>query len=139
MVQRGFVIPKKPEPTNDNNSMRHVSTSDGEASARAASRVNKQSNDIRAKRNLTLMIISTSLLFTFGTLPWAVYYTLLNVIQINFPFMPQVQIIARCCLYTFIASKILVYYFCNRLYRQVLQRYVRNVCKFFRICPLRRR
>lgn len=135
MVQRGFVVKKSPATIaaaadmTENNSLRNVSTSDGEASLRtaAAKLKTKPSNDMKAKRNLTLMIISTSLLFSFGTLPWAVYYTLLNVIQVNFPFMSTLQIVARCCLYSFIASKIFVYYFSNRLYRQVLQRYFKTI------------
>lgn len=135
MVQRGFMAnklnnpSKLPEVTETNNSSsRKVVSSEPESPVK--SKQSKQSSDLRAKRNLTIMIISTSLLFTLGTLPWAVYYTLLNVIQLNFPFINNLQIIARSCLYSFIAVKIIVYYFCNRLYRQVLKQYLKRIFFF---------
>ena len=137
MVQRGFMAnklnnpSKLPEVTETNNSSsRKVVSSEPESPVK--SKQSKQSSDLRAKRNLTIMIISTSLLFTLGTLPWAVYYTLLNVIQLNFPFMNNLQIIARSCLYSFIAVKIIVYYFCNRLYRQVLKQYLKRIFFFYK-------
>ena len=135
MVQRGFMAnklnnpSKLPEVTETNNSSsRKVVSSEPESPVK--SKQSKQSSDLRAKRNLTIMIISTSLLFTLGTLPWAVYYTLLNVIQLNFPFINNLQIIARSCLYSFIAVKIIVYYFCNRLYRKVLKQYLKRIFFF---------
>lgn len=136
MVQRGFMAnklnnpSKLPEVTETNNSSSRKVISASEPESPVKSKQSKQSSDMRAKRNLTIMIISTSLLFTLGTLPWAVYYTLLNVIQLNFPFINNLQIIARSCLYSFIAVKIIVYYFCNRLYRQVLKQYLKRIFFF---------
>lgn len=139
MVQRGFMANKLNNPsklpevteTNNSSSRKVISASEPESPVKSKqSKQSKQSSDLRAKRNLTIMIISTSLLFTLGTLPWAVYYTLLNVIQLNFPFMNNLQIIARSCLYSFIAVKIIVYYFCNRLYRQVLKQYLKRIFFF---------
>lgn len=88
------------------------------------------SNDSRAKRNITMMIISTSFLYSFGTLPWAVYYTLLNVVKLQAPFLSYMNIVARCCLYSLIACKIIVYYSFNRLYRRVLIQHFKTLFFF---------
>ena len=75
-------------------------------------------NDSKAKRNLTLMIVSISFLFTIGTLPWAIYYTLSSLVSI--PNLYPMQVLASCCLYLLVSLKIFVYYFFNRLFRQIL-------------------
>ena len=89
------------------------------------------SNDSRAKRNLTLMIVCISFLFTAGTLPWAVYYTLASLISI--PNLYPLQVLSSCCLYLLVSLKIFIYYFFNRLFRQLLQSYFFFIFKFFRI------
>jgi hypothetical protein len=133
MVQRGFKLPQlapvETEKTMDS-SMRAETTNTAIIEKEETRLKIKQSNDSRAKRNLTLMIISVSLLFSFGTLPWAVYYTMVNVIKLNFVFLGTLQIVARCCLYSLIACKIFIYYFFNRLYRQVLKQYLKMICFF---------
>lgn len=89
------------------------------------------SNDSKAKRNLTLMIVCISFLFTAGTLPWAVYYTLASLISI--PNLYPLQVLSSCCLYLLVSLKIFIYYFFNRLFRQLLQSYFFFIFKFFRI------
>lgn len=88
------------------------------------------SSDSKAKRNLTLMIISVSFLFTLGTLPWAVYYTLSYLVNSSnlYPF----QVVASCCLYLLVSFKIFVYYFFNRLFRQVVRLHVDTILTFVR-------
>lgn len=89
------------------------------------------SNDSKAKRNLTLMIVCISFLFTAGTLPWAVYYTLASLISI--PNLYPLQVLSSCCLYLLVSLKIFIYYFFNRLFRQLLQSYFFCIFKFFRV------
>lgn len=98
----------------------------------ATTTTSKKSSDSRAKRNLTLMIVSISFLFTLGTLPWAIYYTLTNLINVpnSYPF----QVIASCCLYLLVSLKIFIYYFFNRLFRQIIRQ---NFASLYACCCFR--
>jgi hypothetical protein len=82
--------------------------------------VNATTNkDSRAKRNLTLMIISVSFLYTFATLPWACYKTILsNTITTD---LSIIRVVSLSSLYLLVPGKFFIYYFFNRLFRQIFR------------------
>lgn len=84
-------------------------------------------HDLKAKRNLTLMITSVSVLFAFGNLPWTVYYILVIGTKFNAGSLRALYAMGRCCLFAVIFMKVFIYYFFNRLYREVFDKYAQTL------------
>lgn len=82
----------------------------------------------RAKRNLTLMIVLVSFLYSFGTLPWAVYHAVSSMHQTDYPTFEQ---IAKCCVYLLATLKIFIYYSFNKPFRLVTNSYLKKCCYCF--------
>lgn len=94
-------------------------------SARETSRVEKKPKHFKAKRNLTRMVISVSFLHSLGTLPWSTYIIMNNLFNLDASYVRYISNAAAILLYFFIACKIFIYYFFNRLYRNILNSQVR--------------
>lgn len=75
-------------------------------------------NDLRAKKNLTLMIVSISFLYTFGTIPWAAYYSTTNFTKQDLVLFDD---IGTVCLILLVGCKFFLYYRFNRMFRNVVK------------------
>lgn len=84
-------------------------------------------------RNMSRMVIVSSLLYAIGELPYGIFF-ILNVLIAKSPSLTMFSTISSIILYLVPSLDIFVYYFFNKLYRTVLNRYFWNVKKFFIKC-----
>lgn len=84
-------------------------------------------SSIKASKNITLMLISISVLFSIGTLPLAMYYALSDYFQVKFEFKVIMFDFATFCLYLFIIIKLAIYYIFNKMYRKILKNYFKRL------------
>lgn len=86
---------------------------------------NQQSPD-DAMRNITKMVIFTSFSDVLGTIPYAIAYILIHSVYTQ----AQINTFYQISLITLNlapALDILIYYFFNRLFREVLKGYIRKI------------
>jgi hypothetical protein len=89
-----------------------------------------QTNNLKAKRNLTFMVIFISFVFTIGTLPWSLYQVDSNLLDEKWPYLLDNLLtnIGTFFLLFSISFKIFVFYTFNRFYRNIFNAYF---CKFY--------
>lgn len=104
-----------------------MATSQSKAS-KAPKTNSKTNTSHKTSRNITLMLITVSFLFSFCTLPWATYYALsLTVLQEEKNCTTHLfYIFGIICLYCLTNAKIFVYLIFNKLYRKVFTSYFRK-------------
>jgi hypothetical protein len=82
------------------------------------------SSSAKANNKITIMLILTALLYTFGTLPYMVYYSISQIMpSFQNEFMSVMSWISRFCLCSLIILKMPVYYHYNRLYKRQFWHY----------------
>mgnify|MGYP002790646864 CR=1 FL=1 len=89
----------------------------------------------KASKNITIMLILISLMYSFCNLPYAFYLIneVLNLIK-NMP--SYYETIIMCCLITLVLFKFFIYLFFNKLYRSVFNSYFKKILWFFRACRM---
>jgi hypothetical protein len=81
----------------------------------------------KASKNITLMMISNSFLYTIGNIPWAVYYALNETVVEQSDFLQTLGTLGISSLFLIAAFKLPVFYTFNRLFRQQMNSLLRKV------------
>jgi hypothetical protein len=85
-----------------------------------------------SENNLTLMLIMTSFLYTFGNLPFMIYYSISNIApNMSNDFTHFITWFSLVCLITLIIMKPVIYFTFNKIYKDFFLHYV--FCKSVRI------
>ena len=79
----------------------------------------KKSQKIIASKNITLMVITSSFLNFFGTVPYLVYY-ILNILLDGSCMLDTLKYISESIIMIEHSAKIFIYFFFNKLFRQIL-------------------
>lgn len=108
----------------------HSKTNDMVHRCRQSEPSRPNSSRRRNVRNMSRMVIVSSLLYAIGELPYGIFF-ILNVLITKSPSLTMFSTISTIILYLVPSLDIFVYYFFNKLYRAVLNRYFWNVKKFF--------
>lgn len=94
-------------------------------------------NEVRTKsknvsKNVTRMVIVSSLMNALLQIPHSAYYIKKNLDYNNFKYMNEnFHIIVHLLLYSLPSLDIFCYYFFNRLFKKVLNRYFKNIFRRF--------
>jgi hypothetical protein len=89
----------------------------------------KKESESRASRNITFLVISTSLLYAVGTLPYTISY-ILSSAGSSAPL--EYRRFAVFMLFFSHGSNIFIYFSFNKLYRGILFEYIKNIFRFKR-------
>lgn len=86
---------------------------------------------IKASKNITLMLISISVLFSLGTLPLALFYAFRDFLMVNEEYQIMMFDFCALCLHLFIIIKLFIYYSFNKMYRKILNSHWFTFYQFF--------
>lgn len=94
------------------------------------SEVKKKSKNV--SKNVTRMVIVSSLMNALLQIPHSAYYIKQSLDYNNFKFMNEnFHAVVELLLYSLPSLDIFCYYFFNRLFRKVLNRYFKNIFRRF--------
>lgn len=103
-----------------------VSTKTNETSQTTVSRGSVgETSDHRANKNITIMLISTSTLYVIGTIPYMVFIMMTYLTTVKIP--PIFVSCAYICIILYIGLKMVVYYTCNKFYRETLNEFFKMI------------
>lgn len=86
---------------------------------------------IKASKNITLMLISISVLFSLGTMPFALYYAFRDFFEVKQEYQVMVFNFSAFCLHLFIIVKLFIYYCFNKMYRKILSSQLTSFFRYF--------
>ena len=85
---------------------------------------------MRMNRSINMMVISISIYYAIGTVPFSVVFLLSQFMSID----ANVRNYSTISLYIFHGTGIFIFYMFNKLYRQTLNGYVKWLLSVFRRC-----
>ena len=95
----------------------------------------KEKTEKRAKKNVTQMIIMVAFNYSFGTIPYALYYGLNELLQNNNSFVDSVlYVFGNFGIRLLIIFKIVIFYKFNKVFRQKFRAYREKIIKKARKC-----
>lgn len=86
---------------------------------------------LKASKNITLMLISISVLFSLGSLPLALFYAFRDFFIVKHEYQIIMFEFSVLCLHLFIIVKLFIYYSFNKMYRKILSNQLVNFFRFF--------
>lgn len=111
---------------NEKNSTNFISYGTGQNPTATSVRMS-----IRASKNITLMLISISVLFSLGSLPFALYYAFRDFFVVEHDYQILMFEFSVLCLHLFIIVKLFIYYSFNKMYRKILSNHLILFFRFF--------
>ena len=84
---------------------------------------NQKIKESKSNRSINVMVMSISFFYVIGTVPYSVIFILSQLMTVS----DLTQLYAIVALNLFHGSNIFMFYAFNKLYRQTLNKYIRNV------------